>query len=666
MVYRSSSSARAYGSMEPEMSHSTTRRRGRTRGARRASRIGSPPLRRASRSVRRRSGRLPSRAGRYLRVRRGGTARVISRMSVISCRSSAGDSSVKSRPRSRSAAEATWRRAGPSASGSSPSSAAEPFAETCIADDQPPASPRERTAGCGPPSGSARGKAGTGGGIRSRNGEGPPNSAANTRSKVLIWPGSDTSVARAQARSSATEVAPMTVTARASRSQRSGPTGSPAVCRAIPRPVAIAATSGAAGASVTSLNGADHRRQPGPAHRFLVLGILQHRAQGLVGHRDGHLGGAEDAQREGPADRLRDAGRLGEIQAAQPVDGGRDLSGQLLPRLGHPAPDDLRDAGGVRIGDPVVQAPALERVVQVPGPVRGQHGDRGQLGLLGTEFGDGDRRLGQQLEQEGLELVVGPVNLVDEQDRGPGTRVQQGGEQRPRQQVLLGEQVLVPDVLASRLGEPDGQQLTRIVPLVQRLGGRDALVALQPDQRGVDRRGQGLGGLGLAYARLALEQDRLAHPDGQEERRPELIARQVADRLQGGSQTADMRELVIEVMGQGAAHMCPVRDRRYPDGRFVITLKVRVYLSCGNQLIARSVRMGRPWMARQTWAGVSGMSACRTPYGRSASITALTTAGGDPTVADSPTPLAPRGWCGDGVTVMPSSKDGHSRELGSR
>ena len=33
---------------------------------------------------------------------------------------------------------------------------------------------------------------------------------------------------------------------------------------------------------VTSLNGADHRRQPGPAHRFLVLGVLQHRAQGLA------------------------------------------------------------------------------------------------------------------------------------------------------------------------------------------------------------------------------------------------------------------------------------------------------------------------------------------------------------------------------------------------
>jgi hypothetical protein len=54
------------------MSHSTTSRRGLIRGARRANLIASPPVRRASRSVRRRSGRLPSRAVRNLRVRRGG------------------------------------------------------------------------------------------------------------------------------------------------------------------------------------------------------------------------------------------------------------------------------------------------------------------------------------------------------------------------------------------------------------------------------------------------------------------------------------------------------------------------------------------------------------------------------------------------------------------
>jgi hypothetical protein len=45
---------------------------------------------------------------------------------------------------------------------------------------------------------------------------------------------------------------------------------------------------------------------------------------------------------------------------------------------------------------------------------------------------------------------------------------------------------------------------------------------------------------------------------------------------------------------------------------------------------------------------------------------ALTIAGGEPTVADSPMPLAPIGWCGDGVTVMPVSQSGTSTAVGMR
>ncbi len=138
------------------MSHSTTRRRGRTRGARRANLIASPPLRRASRSVRRRSGRFPARADRYLRVRRGGMARLISRISVTSWRSSAGDSSVNSRPRSRSVAEATRWIAGPSACGSSPSALAGWTSEMRSPDGRPGGWPWVGETGWGPPSESGR------------------------------------------------------------------------------------------------------------------------------------------------------------------------------------------------------------------------------------------------------------------------------------------------------------------------------------------------------------------------------------------------------------------------------------------------------------------------------------------------------------------------------
>ena len=68
--------------------------------------------------------------------------------------------------------------------------------------------------------------------------------------------------------------------------------------------------------------------------------------------------------------------------------------------------------------------------------------------------------------------------------------------------------------------------------------------------------------------------------------------------------------------------------------------------SCGgsHQIGGRA----RPCMAAQTRAGVQGMSICVTPNGARASTTALTIAGGEPTVADSPMPFAPIGWCGEG------------------
>src|SRR5262249_10520056 len=70
--------------------------------------------------------------------------------------------------------------------------------------------------------------------------------------------------------------------------------------------------------------------------------------------------------------------------------------------------------------------------------------------------------------------------------------------------------------------------------------------------------------------------------------------------------------------------------------------------------------------APQTLSDVSGMSMFRTPAWASASMTAFTNAAGEPTVADSPTPLAPIGWCGDGGTVSPSSKPGVSHDVRSR
>src|SRR4029079_14866577 len=69
---------------------------------------------------------------------------------------------------------------------------------------------------------------------------------------------------------------------------------------------------------------------------------------------------------------------------------------------------------------------------------------------------------------------------------------------------------------------------------------------------------------------------------------------------------------------------------------------------------------------RQTFCGVIGIWMWRTPRCHIASTIALAIAGGAPTVGDSPTPLAPIGWWGDGVIVLPSSHLGDSTAVGPR
>ena len=86
-AWRNRRSARAYGSIEPDTSHSSTMRRGRSDGSRRSWRTSSPPERIEARTVRRRSGLPRDRDdGAERRDRRRAPA---SRRSAISRRASA-------------------------------------------------------------------------------------------------------------------------------------------------------------------------------------------------------------------------------------------------------------------------------------------------------------------------------------------------------------------------------------------------------------------------------------------------------------------------------------------------------------------------------------------------------------------------------------------------
>ena len=68
------------------------------------------------------------------------------------------------------------------------------------------------------------------------------------------------------------------------------------------------------------------------------------------------------------------------------------------------------------------------------------------------------------------------------------------------------------------LGGAEVEQLAGVVPVVDRLGDVDALVALEADQLAAGHAGERLGEFGLADAGLALEQQRPAQRHRQEHR----------------------------------------------------------------------------------------------------------------------------------------------------
>ena len=88
--------------------------------------------------------------------------------------------------------------------------------------------------------------------------------------------------------------------------------------------------------------------------------------------------------------------------------------------------------------------------MQLAGAVGGEH-DHGRHGCRdGAELGDGHLPGREHLEQEGLELVVGAVDLVDEQHGGG---VAQGPQHRAGEQEALVEQALL-DLARRRARRP--------------------------------------------------------------------------------------------------------------------------------------------------------------------------------------------------------------------
>ena len=176
--------------------------------------------------------------------------------------------------------------------------------------------------------------------------------------------------------------------------------------------------------------------------------------------------------------------------------------------------------------------------------VRRDDHDRRHRRLERAELGHGDRVVGEDLEQERLELVVGAVDFVDEQHRWRDAPerlrfVADRAQQRAAHEEALGVQLVLDDLTAAGLDRPQVQQLARVVPLVDRLRGVDALVALEPHELAAGPARQHLRHLGLAHARFALEQQRAVQPHRQEDRGREPVVGQIVVLRERGAHVVD-------------------------------------------------------------------------------------------------------------------------------
>ena len=303
------------------------------------------------------------------------------------------------------------------------------------------------------------------------------------------------------------------------------------------------------------------------------------------------------------------------------ADGRDQLAGDPLLEVGDLGEHDLALALLVRVVEVQVEAAPLERLGQLTGGVGGEHDERPAHGGQRAELGDGDLEVGEHLEQQPLDLDVGLVDLVDEQHRR--LLAPDRGEQRPGQQELVGEDVVVglrPAVVTLPVGTGggglDAQQLLLVVPLVERARLVQPLVALQPDQLGAGDPRDRLGQLGLADPGRALDQQRLLEHAGEVGGRRRGRVGQVAGRGEPFGDLVGRGEPghndMIPHPGYAPARGGPHRAKP----RFAAL--VLPAWTCPDTDVRRGARCGSCWRRSRVprWAGCSrwwSSAGCRPP-----------------------------------------------------
>jgi hypothetical protein len=174
----------------------------------------------------------------------------------------------------------------------------------------------------------------------------------------------------------------------------------------------------------------------------------------------------------------------------------------------------------------LIQAAPLEGVVDFARAVRGQDHERRLAGANRPELGNRDLKLRQELEQVSFEFLIGPIDLVDQQDRGPRSGRVDGLQQRPFDEERICVQ-LAPGRRAidglRGLEDPELEELAWIIPFVDGVADVEAFVALQTNQVGAECAGDGGRERRLPDSRFAFKEQRTAKPKRQKERHRETV-----------------------------------------------------------------------------------------------------------------------------------------------
>src|SRR5690348_975270 len=215
-------------------------------------------------------------------------------------------------------------------------------------------------------------------------------------------------------------------------------------------------------------------------------------------------------ERRRPVERLGHTRHLRESEPPERLHERGELRGEPLVHAGHLRAHDAQLLLERRVVDPEIETPPPQRLRQLTGAIRGEHHGRPPRGTDGAELGDGDLEIGEDLEQERLELLIAPVHFINEQD-GRRPLVRDRLQQRALEQKRLAEdrRFLLLDGARRVLLELDAEELLGVVPLVERGGGVEPLVALEPDERRVERTREHLGDVRLPDTGMPFHDERL-------------------------------------------------------------------------------------------------------------------------------------------------------------